>query len=109
MNYFVEEKHTNKEFIWVYKNRVQFGILMIVWFFVLYFLVMLVVLTLKGKLNPGILTFIGVVLFFIGYLGLAQVLNKFFDVKRAWWKAKRQGKKINIEFKGNNQIIRIEK
>jgi|SRR3989338_1289097 len=109
MGYFVEEKHTNREFVWILKNKVLFSMLMLIWFIVSYFIVMLVVLTLKDMLNIGILTLIGTILFFILFLGFTQLLNKFFDIMKARWNAWRQGRKMTIEFKGNDRIVRIEK
>jgi len=109
MKFFVEEKHTNKEWIWILKNRVLFYVLMIIWFLMLYFVIMLILLMQNVITDKGILTLIGVLLFIFGFFGVGQVLNEFWDIRKAIWKAKWQGKSINIEFKDGNQIVKIMK
>ena len=111
MKFFVEEKHTNKEWVWVMKHRIIFYTLMIIWFLVLYFIILVIVLLMQNIIvNQGFRVLIGILFFTFGYFGLAQLLlTKFWDMTKVFWKAKWNGKIIIREFKDGNQIIKIVK
>ena len=109
MEFFVEEKHTKKELVWVLKNKALFYLLMMVWFLILYLGIMLMILTQNIINDRGVIILIGIIVFILGFFGMGHILNRFWDIKIAMWKAKLKGKSINIELKDGNQIIKIAK
>ena len=84
MKYFVEEMHTNEEWVWVLKHQAIFKICMVIWFLMLYFIVMLIILMQTIVTNPKIIILIGILLWLFGLFGLGQMLNKFFSIRLRW-------------------------